>query len=155
MPSWLSPQCLCGTYCIWASDLQFHIAGTNESKSAEQAKQKEYHKFLSVIRETQSAQFSQNQDRCNMYVIKETMCPPLPPIIITMALFGHAMYSYIHIAGTNEPKSAHSLVHWYQQCVTVMTIYDICIYMYVYTYMCIYGICIYIYVYICVCIYML
>ena len=83
-----------------------------------------------MIRETQSAQFSQNQDGCNMYVIKETMCPPLPPIIITMALFGHAMYSYIHIARINEPCT--------NECVTVMTIYDICIYIYIY--ICIYAI---------------
>ena len=80
-----------------------------------------------MIRETQSAQFSQNQDGCNMYVIKETMCPPLPPIIITMALFGHAMYSYIHIARINEPCT--------NECVTVMTSYDIYIYIYVYVYM--------------------
>ena len=37
VPSWLSPQWLCGNSCTWAHDV--HIAGTNEPKSAQQAKQ--------------------------------------------------------------------------------------------------------------------
>ena len=37
--SWLSPQWLCGDSCIWAHDIWLHIAGTNEPKSAQQAKQ--------------------------------------------------------------------------------------------------------------------
>ena len=39
VPSRLSPQWLCGNSCIWAHDVRFHIAGTNEPKSAQQAKQ--------------------------------------------------------------------------------------------------------------------
>ena len=34
--SWLSQQCLCGT---WAHDVRLHIAGTNKPKSAQQDKQ--------------------------------------------------------------------------------------------------------------------
>ena len=39
VPSRLSRQRLCGNSCTWAHDLQLHIAGTNEPKSAQQAKQ--------------------------------------------------------------------------------------------------------------------
>ena len=39
VPSRLSPQWLCGNSCTWAHDVRFHIAGTNEPKSAQQAKQ--------------------------------------------------------------------------------------------------------------------
>ena len=39
LPSWLSPKWLCGNPCTWAHDVQPHIAGTNEPKSAQQAKQ--------------------------------------------------------------------------------------------------------------------
>ena len=35
----LSPQWLCGNSCIWAHDARLHIAGTNEPKSTQQAKQ--------------------------------------------------------------------------------------------------------------------
>ena len=35
----LSPQWLCGNSCIWAHDVRLHIAGTNEPKSVQQAKQ--------------------------------------------------------------------------------------------------------------------
>ena len=35
----LSPQWLCGNSCTWAHDVRLHIAGTNEPKSAQQAKQ--------------------------------------------------------------------------------------------------------------------
>ena len=38
-PSRLSPQWLCGNSCTWAHDVRLHIAGTNEPKSAQQAKQ--------------------------------------------------------------------------------------------------------------------
>ena len=35
-----SPQWLCGNSCTWAYDVpRLHIAGTNEPKSAQQAKQ--------------------------------------------------------------------------------------------------------------------
>ena len=37
VPSRLSPQWLCGNSCTWAHDVRFHIAGTNEPKSAQQA----------------------------------------------------------------------------------------------------------------------
>ena len=39
VPSGLSPQWLCDNSCTWAHDVQLHIAGTNEPKSAQQAKQ--------------------------------------------------------------------------------------------------------------------
>ena len=39
MPSRSSPQWLCGNSCTWAHDVRLHIAGTNEPKSAQQAKQ--------------------------------------------------------------------------------------------------------------------
>ena len=35
----LSPQWLCGNSWTWAHDVRLHIAGTNEPKSAQQAKQ--------------------------------------------------------------------------------------------------------------------
>ena len=35
----LSPQWLCGNSYTWAHYVQLHIAGTNELKSAQQAKQ--------------------------------------------------------------------------------------------------------------------
>ena len=35
----LSPQWLCGNLCTWAHDIRLHIAGTNEPKSVQQAKQ--------------------------------------------------------------------------------------------------------------------
>ena len=40
MPSWLSPQWLCGNSYTWAHDVGLHIASTNESKSTQQAKQR-------------------------------------------------------------------------------------------------------------------
>ena len=39
VPSRLSTQWLCGNSCTWAHDVRLHIAGTNEPKSAQQAKQ--------------------------------------------------------------------------------------------------------------------
>ena len=39
VPSRLSPQWLCGNSCTWAHDVRLHIAGTNERKSVQQAKQ--------------------------------------------------------------------------------------------------------------------
>ena len=39
VPSRLSPQWLCGNSCTWAHDVRLHIAGTNELKSAQKAKQ--------------------------------------------------------------------------------------------------------------------
>ena len=35
----LSPQSLYGNSCTWAHDVRLHIAGTNEPKSAQQARQ--------------------------------------------------------------------------------------------------------------------
>ena len=43
VPSRLSRQWLYGNSCIWAHDVWLHIAGTNEPKSAEQAKQQSKH----------------------------------------------------------------------------------------------------------------
>ena len=39
MSSWLSPQWLSGNSCTWDHDVQLHIAGTDDPKSAQQAKQ--------------------------------------------------------------------------------------------------------------------
>ena len=38
MSSRLLPQWLCVNSCTWAHDVRLHIAGTNEPKSAQQAK---------------------------------------------------------------------------------------------------------------------
>ena len=38
-PSRLLRQWLCGNSCTWAHDVRFHIAGTNEPKSAQPSKQ--------------------------------------------------------------------------------------------------------------------
>ena len=35
----LALQGLCGNSCTWAHDVQLHIAGTNETKSAQKAEQ--------------------------------------------------------------------------------------------------------------------
>ena len=35
----LSPQWLCSNSCTWAHDVWLHIVGTNEPKSAQQAKE--------------------------------------------------------------------------------------------------------------------
>ena len=44
VPSWLLPirQWPLGNSCTWAHDVQLHIAGTNEPKSAEQVLSKEH-----------------------------------------------------------------------------------------------------------------
>ena len=39
VPSGLSPQNLCSNSCFWAHDIWLNIAGTNESKSAQKAKE--------------------------------------------------------------------------------------------------------------------
>ena len=39
VPSRLSPQWLCGNSCTWTHDVELHSTGTNEPKSAQQAKQ--------------------------------------------------------------------------------------------------------------------
>ena len=39
VPFWLSSHLLCGNSCTWPHDVRLHIRGTNETKSAEQAKQ--------------------------------------------------------------------------------------------------------------------
>ena len=39
VPSRLSPRWLYGNSWTWAHDVRLHIAGTNEPKSAQQAKQ--------------------------------------------------------------------------------------------------------------------
>ena len=41
----LSSQYLCGNSCTWADDVRLHIAGTNEPKSAQQAKQEAKYKW--------------------------------------------------------------------------------------------------------------
>ena len=39
VPSRLSPQWFCSNSCTWAHDVWLQIAGTNEPKSVQQAKQ--------------------------------------------------------------------------------------------------------------------
>ena len=39
LPSQLSLQWLCGSSCTWPHDVWLHIAGTNEPKIAQQAKE--------------------------------------------------------------------------------------------------------------------
>ena len=75
-----------------------------------------------MIHYTQSAQISQKQDGRNIYVIMKTMCPPgyhHNGFVATHAL-GHMMYGYTLLVPMNQRVlNKHSLVHWYQQCVTV------------------------------------
>ena len=40
VPFRLSPQWLCVNSCTWARDARLHIAGTNDRKSAQQAKER-------------------------------------------------------------------------------------------------------------------
>ena len=56
-----------------------------------------------MIYDTHSAQISQKEDECN--VIMKTMCPPgyHHNGFVATDVVGHMM---LHIAGTNEPKSA-------------------------------------------------
>ena len=77
-----------------------------------------------MIHDTQSAQISQKQDWRNIYVIMKTMCPPG---------YHHNGFVAIHALGHCVCRGSlmtthitllallveHSLVHWYQQCVTV------------------------------------
>ena len=80
-----------------------------------------------MIHDTQSAQISQKQDGRNIYVTMKTMCPPgyhCNGSVATHAL-GHMMYHYTLLVPMNQTirllalPVEHSLVHWYQQCVTV------------------------------------
>ena len=80
-----------------------------------------------MIHDTQSAQISQKQDGRNIYVTMKTMCPPgyhCNGSVATHAL-GHMMYHYTLLVPVNQTIKLlallveHSLVHWYQQCVTV------------------------------------
>ena len=80
-----------------------------------------------MIHDTQSAQISQKQDGCNIYVTMKTMCPPCyhhDGFVATHAL-GHMMYGHTLLVPMNQTitllalLAKHSLVHWYQQCVTV------------------------------------
>ena len=61
-----------------------------------------------MIHDTQSAQISQKQDECNLYAIMKTMCSPVihhhNGFMATHAL--HLDDVWLHISGTNEPKSA-------------------------------------------------
>ena len=82
-----------------------------------------------MIHDTPSAQISQKQDGCNIYVIMKTMCPPgyhHNGFVATHAL-GHMMY------GSHNRTYTYVYVYVY-----------IYIYIYIYTYIYIY---IYIYIY--------
>ena len=76
-----------------------------------------------MIHDTQSAQMSQKQDGCNIYVTMKTMCPlgyHNNGFVATRAL-GHMMYGYTLLVPMNQTITLlallvkHSLVHWYQQ----------------------------------------
>ena len=59
-----------------------------------------------MIHNTKSVQISQKEDKRNVHAIMKTMCPPSyhhSAFVATHAL-GHDVW--LHIAGTNEPKSA-------------------------------------------------
>ena len=56
------PRWICASSYTWTHDVRLDIAG--ELKSAQSAKQGD---------DTQSAQISQKQDRCNIYAIMKTM----------------------------------------------------------------------------------
>ena len=80
-----------------------------------------------MIHDTQSAQTSQKQDGQNIYVAVKTMCPPgyhHNGFVATHAL-GHMMYGYALLVPMNQTITLlallveNSLVHCYQQCVTV------------------------------------
>ena len=80
-----------------------------------------------MIHNTQSAQISQKQDGRNIYVTMKTMCPSgyhHNGFVATHAL-GHMMYGYTLLVPMNQTITPlallleHSLIHWYQQCVTV------------------------------------
>ena len=62
--SWLSKQWLCGNSCTWAYDVRLHVAGTNETKSAQQAKQGD---VLLSKKETKQAKY------INVAVLKQVM----------------------------------------------------------------------------------
>ena len=60
-----------------------------------------------MIHDTQSAQTSQKEHGLNIYVIMKIMCPHSyhhNGFVATHALGTHGVR--LHIAGTNEPKSA-------------------------------------------------
>ena len=58
-----------------------------------------------MIHNTQSAQISQKQDRHNVNAIMKTMYPPMCQWLCgNSCTWAHDVC--IHIAGTNEPKSA-------------------------------------------------
>ena len=59
-----------------------------------------------MIRNTQSAQISQKQDECNIYVIMKTMCPPgyhHSDFVASHAL-GQMMYGYTLLVPMNQTK---------------------------------------------------
>ena len=104
MPSHLSPQWLCGNSCTWAQDVPFNIAGTNEKKSPQKAKEGAKYQSPYVIHDTQSAQISQKQDEGNIYVIMKTMCTPgyhHNGFVETQEL-GHVMYGSILLVPMNQ-----------------------------------------------------
>ena len=104
MPSWLSPQWLCGNSCTWVHDVRLHIPGTSEPKSAQQAKQGTWYKWSYVIHDTQSAQIPQKQDRHNKNEIMKLMCPPgyhHNGFVATHAPV-HMMYGYTLLVPMNQ-----------------------------------------------------
>ena len=58
----------------WAPDVRLHIAGTNESKSAQRVKQEVQYNCIEVTHATQSAQILQKQDEHNIYIKHKASC---------------------------------------------------------------------------------
>ena len=79
-----------------------------------------------MIQDTQSAKISQKQDGYNILVIMKTMCPPCyhHTCFVATHKLGHKEYGYTLLVQMNQRVlkrvlKKHSLVHWYQQCLTV------------------------------------
>ena len=98
-----------------------------------------------MIQDTQSAEISQKQDGCNIYVIMKTICPPRyhHNVFIATPALGHMMYGYTLLVPMNQ-KVLKKLSSYY------LSIYlSISLSLYIYTYIYIYiYINIYIYIYI-------
>ena len=104
MPSWLSPEWLCGNSYTWAHDVRLHILGTNESKSVQRAKRRASYRWSWVIHNAQSAQISQKQDGRNKYEIMKTICSPgyYHNGFVASHALGHTIYCYTFLLPVNQ-----------------------------------------------------
>ena len=76
--------------CTWADDVQLHIAGTNEPKSAQQVKQGAKQHWLEVVKKTDN--------------VPSRLLPIRQWPHVNSSTWAHDVR--LHIASTNEPKSA-------------------------------------------------